>query len=296
MTATAASTVERNGCVRSRSRAAFQQGAEERSLVDKGLHQGNPTGLKEQSMAIAEDARLAARIADNAGKLLLVTRSSGLLEDKALGGAGDAISNAFIMRILRQMRPDDGLLSEEDKDDSARLGKRRVWVIDPLDGTREYSENRQDWAVHVALVIDGVPTACAVALPGLGPTLTTAEPSPLAAPPPEPMKILISRTRPPEVAQKVAGLLGAELVPMGSAGAKAMAVVRGEAHAYLHSGGQHEWDSAAPAGVAAAAGLHVSRLDGSPMRYNQANPYLPDLLICRPELGAVILAAVAARQ
>jgi 3'(2'), 5'-bisphosphate nucleotidase len=244
-------------------------------------------------MAISEDAEVAASIADNAGKLLMVARSSGLLKGGALGDAGDLISNTFIMQVLRQVRPEDGLLSEEDKDDAKRLEKRRVWVIDPLDGTREFSEQRTDWAVHVALVIDGVPTACAVALPGLGPTLSTAEPPRLPPVAPGPLKFLISRTRPPEVAQKAADLLRAELIPMGSAGAKAMAVVRGEAHAYLHAGGQYEWDSAAPVGVAAAAGLHVSRLDGSPLRYNQPDPYLPDLLICRPELAADILNAIA---
>ncbi|MGO9056988.1 MAG: 3'(2'),5'-bisphosphate nucleotidase CysQ [Candidatus Binataceae bacterium] len=240
----------------------------------------------------SEDAELAARIAENAGQLLLVTRSGGLLQGKALGAAGDAISNAFITRILRETRPEDGLLSEEDKDDKVRLGKRRVWVVDPLDGTREYSENRLDWAVHIALVIDGVPSACAVGVPGLDLTFSTAQPPQLAAAPGRP-RILISRTRPPEVAQKVAEALGGDLVQMGSAGAKAMAIVRGEAHAYVHAGGQYEWDSAAPAGVAAAAGLHVSRLDGSPLRYNQPDPYLPDLVICRPELAADILRAIA---
>ena len=243
----------------------------------------------------SEDAELAARIAEHAGQLLLIARSGGLLQGKALGAVGDAISNTFITRILRETRPEDGLLSEEDKDDQSRLGKRRVWIVDPLDGTREYSENRIDWAVHVALVIDGVPAACAVGMPGLELTFSTAQPPQLADPPPGRPRIVISRTRPPEVAQKVVEALKGELVQMGSAGAKAMAIVRGEAHAYVHAGGQHEWDSAAPAGVAAAAGLHVSRLDGSPLRYNQPNPYLPDLVICRPELAADILKAIGNR-
>ncbi len=244
-------------------------------------------------MTNSDDAQVAAQIAEHAGKLLLDARASGLLQGKALGAAGDAISNAFITTILKDRRPEDGLLSEEDKDDQTRLAKQRVWVVDPLDGTREYSEIRTDWAVHVALVIDGVPAACAVGMPGLGLTFSTAQPPPLAPPPPGRPRIVISRTRPPEVAHKVAELLGGELFQMGSAGAKAMAVVRGEAHAYVHAGGQYEWDSAAPAGVAAAAGLHVSRLDGSPLRYNQPNPYLPDLVICRPELAAAILKAIA---
>jgi 3'(2'), 5'-bisphosphate nucleotidase len=245
------------------------------------------------TIANPDDERIAVRIAEHAGKLLLAACASGLLQGKALGAAGDAISNAFITTILKESRPEDGLLSEEDHDDQKRLGKNRVWIVDPLDGTREYSEIRTDWAVHIALVIDGVPGACAVGMPGLGVTYSTAEPPPLAPPPPGNPRIVISRTRPPEVAHKVAELLGGDLIQMGSAGAKAMAVVRGEAHAYVHAGGQYEWDSAAPAGVAAAAGLHVSRLDGSPLRYNQANPYLPDLVICRPELAAAILKAIA---
>ena len=91
----------------------------------------------------------------------------------------------------------------------------------------------------------------------------------------------------------VAEALGAELVAMGSAGAKAMAVVLGHADIYAHSGGQYEWDSCAPVAVAKAAGLHVSRIDGSELRYNQPDPYLPDLLICRPELAAEVLRALA---
>jgi 3'(2'), 5'-bisphosphate nucleotidase len=243
----------------------------------------------------SEDGQAAARIAEDAGNLLLVARRSGLLQGKALGAVGDLISNAFITRIIRETRPDDGMLSEEDKDDESRLQKHRVWIIDPLDGTREYSENRSDWAVHVALVIGGIPVACAVGLPGMGCTFSTVQPPPIAPAPPGRPRIVVSRTRPPEVAQKVAELIGGELVHMGSAGAKAMAVLRGEAHAYVHSGGQFEWDSAAPAGVATAAGLHVSRLDGSPLRYNQPDPYLPDLIICRPELAEQILKAAAAQ-
>lgn len=246
------------------------------------------------SKANSKDARAAALIAEGAGELLLVARKRALLQKKALGAVGDAISNAFITRIIRESYPHDGLLSEEDKDDEVRLSKQRVWIVDPLDGTREYSEERIDWAVHVALVIDGIPAACAVSLPGLGVTFSTADPPPIAPPPPGRPQIVVSRTRPPEVAQKVAEMLHGDLVHMGSAGAKAMAVLRGEAHAYVHSGGQFEWDSAAPAGVAAAAGLHVSRLDGSPLRYNQPDPYLPDLIICRPELAADVLKAIAA--
>ncbi|WP_047249057.1 3'(2'),5'-bisphosphate nucleotidase CysQ [Chromobacterium subtsugae] len=244
------------------------------------------------------DHQLAADIAAQAAELLNQLRQGNTAGDKALGALGDAKSDALIAHLLRQARPDDGLLSEESAPDDARLRLRRVWVIDPLDGTREYSErerDRSDWAVHVALTEDGLPTACAVALPALGQLFSTAAPA-LASAPPGPIRILVSRSRPPAIAERVAAMLDAELAPMGSAGAKAMAVLRGEAHAYLHSGGQYEWDSCAPVGVALAAGLHASRLDGSPCRYNQPDPFMPDLLICRRELAPALLDAIARAQ
>ncbi len=234
------------------------------------------------------DADLAAHLAHVAGKLLLEVRASGLLSLKALGKAGDQTANQFLVHAIREQRPEDGLLSEEEKDSAERLSKSRVWIIDPVDGTREYGEERTDWAVHVALAIDGVPALGAVALPGLGLVLRSDQPQPLppmAATP----RMLVSRTRPAAEAVAVAEALGAELVPMGSAGAKAMAVVRGEADIYLHTGGQYEWDSCAPAAVAAAHGLHVSRVDGSPLIYNQADTYMPDLLICRKEWAEKVL-------
>ncbi len=234
------------------------------------------------------DADLAAHLAHVAGQLLLEVRASGLLSLKALGKAGDQTANQFLVHALREQRPDDGLLSEEEKDSAERLSKSRVWIIDPVDGTREYGEERTDWAVHVALAIDGVPTLGAVALPGLGVVLRSDQPQslpPMAATP----RMLVSRTRPAAEAVAVAEALGAELVPMGSAGAKAMAVVRGEAEIYLHTGGQYEWDSCAPAAVAAAHGLHISRVDGSPLIYNQADTYMPDLLICRKEWAEQVL-------
>jgi 3'(2'), 5'-bisphosphate nucleotidase len=185
------------------------------------------------------------------------------------------------------------LLSEEEKDDAERLSKGRVWIVDPVDGTREYGEERADWAVHVGLAIDGVATVGAVALPGLGVVLRSDRPQPLP-PANQPLRMLVSRTRPAAEAVAVAGRLGAERLPMGSAGAKAMAVVRGEADIYLHTGGQYEWDSCAPVAVAAAHGLFCSRVDGSPLRYNQPDVYLPDLIICRPELADAVLAAARA--
>lgn len=237
------------------------------------------------------DSELAAHLADVAGRLLLEVRASGLLSLKALGKAGDQTANQFLCHALREQRPDDGLLSEEEKDNADRLSKSRVWIIDPVDGTREYGEERTDWAVHVALAIDGAPTIGAVALPGLDLVLRTDQPQPLP-PAAEKPRMLVSRTRPAAEAVAVAEKIGAELVPMGSAGAKAMAVVRGEAEIYLHTGGQYEWDSCAPAAVAAAYGLHISRVDGSPLVYNQADVYMPDLLICRPEWAEPVLGLV----
>jgi 3'(2'), 5'-bisphosphate nucleotidase len=239
------------------------------------------------------DAELAAHLAEVAGRLLLEVRASEMLSLKALGKAGDATANQFLVHALREQRPDDGLLSEESKDTDERLGKSRVWIVDPVDGTREYGEARTDWAVHVGLAIDGVASIGAVGLPGLGVVLRTDRPQ--AVPPaPEVLRMVVSRTRPAREATEVAERLGAELVPMGSAGAKAMAIVRGEADIYLHSGGQYEWDSCAPVAVAAAHGLHCSRIDGSPLIYNQADVYLPDLLICRQEHAERVLAEVTA--
>jgi len=238
------------------------------------------------------DTELARRIAESAGRMLMELRDSGLFAGKELGQAGDELANAFIMRALRRNRPDDAILSEEERDNSARLAASRVWIVDPLDGTREYGEARADWAVHVALAIDGTATLGAVALPGLPLTLTSADtlvrPHHAGR-----LRMLVSRTRPAAEAVAVAEALGAELVPMGSAGAKAMAVVRGEADIYLHSGGQYEWDSCAPVAVAQAAGLHVSRIDGSPLRYNQRDTLLPDLLVCPREHAARVIELTA---
>lgn len=237
------------------------------------------------------DAELAAHLAEAAGKLLIQVREAGVFSPKALGKAGDATANQFLCHAISEQRPDDGLLSEESKDTEERLGKSRVWIVDPVDGTREYGEARTDWAVHVALAVDGVPAIGAVALPGLGVVLRTDQPG--AVPPaPKTLRMVVSRTRPAKEATDVAERLGAELVPMGSAGAKAMAIVRGEADIYLHSGGQYEWDSCAPAAVAAAYGLHISRIDGRPLVYNQADVYMPDLLICRKEHAELVLGEV----
>ncbi|RPF70979.1 3'(2'),5'-bisphosphate nucleotidase CysQ [Aurantiacibacter spongiae] len=240
------------------------------------------------------DGELAAHLAYQAGLILLQVRESGMFEGKALGKAGDETANQFLVHALRQQRPEDGLLSEESKDTLERLNKKRVWIVDPVDGTREYGEARSDWAVHVGLAIDGVAEIGAVALPGLdgGVVLRSDEPADLRSASDRP-RLVVSRTRPAAEAVALAETLGGELLPMGSAGAKAMAIVRGEAEIYLHSGGQYEWDSCAPVAVAKAHGLHCSRIDGSPMEYNQRDVYLPDLLICRPEWAERALAQVA---
>lgn len=243
--------------------------------------------------SVMTDAELAAHLAETAGKLLLDVRASGIFSPKALGKAGDQTANQFLCHAIREARPDDGLLSEEEKDNPERLSKSRVWIIDPVDGTREYGEARADWAVHVALAIDGVPVIGAVALPGLNGGLVLRTDQPGAVPPtPTKLRMVVSRTRPAPQALQVAEKLGAELVPMGSAGAKAMAIVLGQADIYLHAGGQYEWDSCAPAAVAAAHDLHISRIDGTPLVYNQADVYMPDLLICRKEHAAHALDAL----
>ena len=238
------------------------------------------------------DAELAAHLAQVAGKILIEVRESGMFEGKALGQAGDQTANQFLVHALREQRPEDGLLSEESKDTAERLSKERVWIVDPVDGTREYGEARTDWAVHVALCVGGKPEIGAVALPGLGTVLRSDAPIAVPAAAEKP-RMVVSRTRPAAEAVAVSEAIGAELVGMGSAGAKAMAVVRGEAEIYLHTGGQYEWDSAAPAAVALAHGLHASRVDGSPLIYNNSDTYMPDLLICRPEWAERVLTEVA---
>jgi 3'(2'), 5'-bisphosphate nucleotidase len=234
----------------------------------------------------------AARVARSAGELLLELRETTTLTGSELRDEADRRAHDHIIELLGASYPGDPILSEEGADDTARLQSSRVWIVDPLDGTREYGEMRTDWAVHVALALDGVAEIGAVALPALGLVLSTDPAVPAAAQRNGAPRMVVSRTRPPAMTEKLRAALGAELVPMGSAGAKAMAVVRGEAEVYAHAGGQYEWDSAAPVAVAAAAGLHVSRLDGSPLRYNRPNVWLPDLLICRPELADAVLAAV----
>ncbi|HMG43239.1 MAG TPA: inositol monophosphatase family protein [Acidimicrobiales bacterium] len=242
----------------------------------------------------ADDHALAAQLATEAGELLVELRAKAeSWPGWRLGDLGDWEAHKLLVARLAELRPDDAVLSEEGREDPARLVAPRVWIVDPLDGTREFGEvPRVDWAVHVALVVGGVAAAGAVALPAQGITLAS-QPAPVLPPRPEgPPRMVVSRSRPAEETRIIAAALRADVQPLGSAGAKAMAVVRGDADIYAHAGGQYEWDSAAPAAVAMAAGLHASRLDGSPLVYNQPDPYLPDLLICRAELADPILAAL----
>ncbi|HEV7852501.1 MAG TPA: 3'(2'),5'-bisphosphate nucleotidase CysQ [Mycobacterium sp.] len=245
-------------------------------------------------MTDPSDDEVAARLATEAGALLLGVREE--LADASAAdrkAAGDKRSHDFLMQALDRERPDDAVLSEEGVDDPIRLSSERVWIVDPLDGTREFSElGRDDWAVHVALWQGGKLVAGAVALPAQGITLATPD---VAAPPAAPAKprIVVSRTRPPAVALQVRDALDGVLVEMGSAGAKVASVVLGLSDVYVHAGGQYEWDSAAPVAVARAAGLHTSRIDGSPLLYNQGDVLLPDLVVCRPELADAVLAVTS---
>ena len=243
----------------------------------------------------ADDHALAAQLATEAGELLVDLRAKvdSSVASWRLGDLGDWEAHKLLVARLAELRPDDAVLSEEGREDLARLTAPRVWIVDPLDGTREFGEvPRIDWAVHVALVVGGVAVAGAVALPAQEITLAS-QPAPVVPPaPPGPPRMVVSRSRPSEETGRIAAALGAEQRPLGSAGAKAMAVVQGDADIYAHAGGQYEWDSAAPVAVAAAAGLWTSRLDGSPLVYNRPDPYLPDLVICRQELADAVLAAL----
>ena len=253
------------------------------------------------------DAALAAVVAAEAGELLLAMREQVGYQDfydpYDLGDAGDKRANTLILERLHRERPQDSVLSEEAVDDVSRVNADRVWIVDPVDGTHEYSmPGRADWAVHIALwqrfcgfsgpAGSGTITDAAVALPAYGQVYRTDT---VSAPPPRPdgpIRITASSNRPPAVLWRLREQLDIQLVRIGSAGAKAMAVVRGDVDAYVHAGGQWEWDSAAPAGVLWAAGMHATRLDGSPLVYNRRDPYLPDLLMCRPEVADVLLAVI----
>jgi len=249
----------------------------------------------------SDDHVLAAELAEQAGRRLLGLRAEGGDPDD-LRKAGDRQSHEFLAAELAARRPGDAVLSEEGRDDPARLSAERVWIVDPLDGTREYGEaGRTDWAVHVALWESGSLTAGAVALPAQGQVLSTLRPPvvpPLAPGGPgltgRQLRVLVSRTRPPAFLDRLSELADLTLLPLGSAGAKAAAVMQGDADVYVHAGGQYEWDSAAPVAVAVAAGLHASRIDGSALEYNRPDPVLPDILICPTEIAKPLLDAISA--
>lgn len=245
---------------------------------------------------IAREHEDAAWIAEQAGRILRSLREEARRNERpreGLGAAGDRASNSFILQALAERYPEDAVLSEETARHPLRRENSRLWIVDPLDGTREFTEEgRTDWAVHVALAIEGLPLVGAVSLPARRLTFSTGAPPRLSAAPARGLRLAVSRTRPPRGIAEMAQYLGAELVPMGSAGAKTMAVVLGEVDLYVHSGGQFEWDSAAPVAVARAAGLHASRISGAELLYNQENPCLPDLLVCRPQLVSAALTAI----
>jgi 3'(2'), 5'-bisphosphate nucleotidase len=248
-------------------------------------------------LSIADDHQLAWQLAQEAGQRLLALRADGDVAAETLRERGDRLSHEYLTAELARLRSADAVLSEEGADDATRLAARRVWIVDPLDGTREFGEaGRADWAVHVALWQDGDLVAGAVALPAEGRVLGTRRPEhpPGRMDEPAPLRLVVSRSRPPAFVSRLAADLDAIEVPMGSAGAKAAAVILGRVDAYVHSGGQYEWDSAAPVAVARAAGLHASRIDGSPLRYNQPDPRLPDIVICRVGLAPRLLGAISA--
>lgn len=237
------------------------------------------------------DSRLTDLLAQGTGEILKGVRGVGVLRGRNLGDAGDDLAQNWIARVLEQHRPDDGFLSEEAADNPERLKKDRVWIIDPLDGTREFATGRQDWAVHIALVIDGQPAHAAVGLPDLGVVFSSSDARHVEGPLAK--KFIVSRNRPPAVAEYITEKMGFVSEGAGSAGAKAMHVLLGDYDAYIHAGGQYEWDQAAPVGVAKASGLHVSRLTGESLSYNNEDTYIPDLLICRPEIADEILGHAA---
>lgn len=244
------------------------------------------------AMRELDDDDLAYYLANGIGDIVRGTRAGGLLKGRSLARVSNEVAQSWTDEVLAVHRPDDGTLSEGVSDDLSRLEKSRVWITDVIDGTKEFSTGRSDWSVHVALVVDGIPTTASVGLPDSGRVFRSDHVAHVDGP--FSGALVISRNSPPPQAQQVADALGLEVRPMGSAGAKMLSVLLGDADAYLHAGGQNEWDQAAPVGVALAAGLHASRLDGSPIRFNKADTYSPDILVCRPELAERILAVTSA--
>ncbi|MGF0225273.1 MULTISPECIES: inositol monophosphatase family protein [Dietzia] len=249
--------------------------------------------MQSDSTRELDDDDLACFLATGIGDIVRGTRAGGLLRGRSLARVANEVAQNWTDEVLAVHRPDDGTLSEGVSDDLSRLDKSRVWITDVIDGTKEFSTGRSDWSVHVALVVDGHPTVASVGLPDSGRVFRSDQVDHVDGP--HSGTMVISRNNPPPGALQVADAVGLEVRPMGSAGAKMLSVLLGDADAYLHAGGQDEWDQAAPVGVALAAGLHASRLDGTPIRFNKPDTHSPDVLICRPELTEKILAAQAAQ-
>lgn len=241
-----------------------------------------------------DDDDLANHLATGIGDIVRGTRAGGLLQGRSLARVANEVAQNWTDEVLAVHRPDDGTLSEGVADNLSRLEKSRVWIIDVIDGTKEFSTGRSDWSVHVALTVDGQPTVAAVGLPDAGRVFHSDVAKYVDGPPSGTM--VISRNNPPPGAQEAADALDLQVRPMGSAGAKMLSVLLGDADVYLHAGGQHEWDQAAPVGVALASGLHASRIDGSPIRFNKSDTYSPDILVCRPDMTEQVLAAAAANM
>jgi 3'(2'), 5'-bisphosphate nucleotidase len=247
------------------------------------------------SWAELSDHQLAAVLAEEAGRILVAHRDTLIANGATqsdLRNSGDSVGHHFLANALDMVRPGDELLSEEGADNVARLSARRVWIVDPLDGTKEFGQHRPDWAVHVALWEDGELVAGAVSLPAIDKVFCT-DPAPQLPPKAgDKPRLVTSRSHAPYSAVLVANRMDCDAFQLGSAGAKAMSIVMGDADIYVHDGGMYQWDSAAPVVVARAAGLHCSRIDGSPFRYNEADTWLPDLIICRPEYADDVLTAL----
>ena len=248
-----------------------------------------------------DDHLLAANLAESAGRMLVDCRSGAagqLLGGSSLAHEGDQRAHLHLLTRLQEARPDDAVLSEEGADDAQRLDSSRLWVIDPLDGSRDYGFGNDEWAVHVGLVEDGKIVAGAVALSALdllfhtgegeGPACAVDENNPNRRP-----VIVTARSRVNAEGMLLAHELGADVFACGSAGVKAMLVVNGTADAYVHASPLYEWDVCAPAAVAQSAGLHVSDAAGDPLVFNQARPVVNSFLVCRPELVDDILSALS---
>ena len=256
---------------------------------------------------IERDLAFAMEAARSAGKRGLGLREAGRWEGKTLADIGDQAADGFLQGFVRGRYPEDGLLSEETADSPERLGRERTWIVDPLDGTKEYSQGRADWAVHVALTVGGTCALAAVALPsegrvlwgvalegqerggddGGGTLVSGASESPSKP------RVMVSRSHTPPWVETFAGSLGATLVPCGSAGFKVSRLLAGEGDIYVHKIGLKECDTCAPETVARALGWHVCRLRGEEHRYNRADPKNHELVVCRPTWRDRVLEAIA---